>query len=107
MLRALLSLFLVCFAASLVPAAQAACAAGDLACACKEAGGKWRDLKSPLMPVCTIGVKHQGKCTDPAAADSCIQDKLTQGDVPRDRDIPGLEHAALPTRACSGVALAG
>ncbi|KAI8462535.1 MAG: hypothetical protein J3K34DRAFT_447686 [Monoraphidium minutum] len=38
----------------------ATCKAGDLQCACAAAGGKWRDLKSPLEPTCTVGIRHQG-----------------------------------------------
>jgi hypothetical protein len=41
--------------------AQAACAVGDLPCACAQAGGRWRDLRSPLEPTCTVTLKHQGE----------------------------------------------
>lgn len=52
---------LLCLAA-LCGRAAAACAAGDLPCACAAAGGEWRNLKSPLVPTCTVKFQHQGEC---------------------------------------------
>jgi hypothetical protein len=38
-----------------------ACPVGDLPCACVGVlGGRWRDLKAPLEPTCTVTIRHQG-----------------------------------------------
>jgi hypothetical protein len=58
--------FVAVVAVALVAAAGTAdakgsnCVSGDLPCACAAAGGKWRDLKSPLVPTCTVAIRHQG-----------------------------------------------
>lgn len=47
-------LVFIAFGATLIQIATADCSSGDLPCACKEAGGKWRPLKDPLKPTCTL-----------------------------------------------------
>ena len=61
-LAAIAALVALALCAAGAEAARASCKRGDLPCACAAAGGKWRDLKSPLEPTCTIGIRHQGAC---------------------------------------------
>lgn len=51
--------------------AGAACGRGDLPCFCAAAGGEWRALKSPLVPTCTVGLRHQGECV--CAGGACAE----------------------------------
>jgi len=54
-----LALLLACHAVA------GGCEVGNLPCACAAAGGKWRDLKAPLVPTCTVTFRHQ---SEPAGA---------------------------------------
>ena len=61
MRTAALFLLATCGLSALSSAAAKPCAAGDLPCACAAARGKWRELKAPLQPTCTVTFQHQGE----------------------------------------------